>query len=380
MKYSLLVFSIAALIWNSSCHRAPSGEDSNPEEPGVETAQSGELVLSKDQFNESNMKVGAPSLMQFSNELTANGMIVASLSGRAKINTLIPGRIKGINKTIGETVKEGEALFILESNEIVILQQDYAEVVHQLELLKSDYERQKALTEEKIGARKDFLKAESEYFTMLSRAEGLKARLRMIHMDPNQVENGTIVSSLAVRTPIRGIITWQELVLGQFIEPQEPVMEVVDTDKLQLNLQVFEKDLAGLAPGQKVAFYTPGQQDMIYEASISQIGKSIDPETKTIQCIAKLQSGDRGAFVNNLYVESRIITCQREALAIPEEALIREPERDYVWILTGQNEDLLTFRKVPVHTGITRHGFTEVLDVDLKDVLLEGAYNLGSAE
>ncbi|MFH0757699.1 MAG: efflux RND transporter periplasmic adaptor subunit [Bacteroidota bacterium] len=380
MKYSLLVFSIAALVWVTSCHRAPSGQDSKPEEQGAETAQSGELVLTKDQFDESSMKVGDPSLMQFSNEISANGMIVASLSGKAKINTLIPGRIKHIHKAIGETVTKGEALFILESNDIVILQQDYAEVVHQLELLKADYERQKTLSDAQIGARKDFLRAESEYLTTLARAEGLKARLRMIQMDPSQVENGTIVSSLTVHAPIGGVITRQELVLGQFIEPQEPVMEVVDTDKLQLLLQVFDKDLAGLAPGQKVEFYTPGQHDRIYEASISQIGKSIDPETKTIQCIAKLQPGDQGAFVNNLYVESRIITCQREALAIPEEALIREPERDYVWILTGQNDDRLTFRKVPVRTGVTRHGFTEVLDADLKDVLLEGAYNLGGEE
>ncbi len=84
--------------------------------------------------------------------------------------------------------------------------------------------------------------------------------------------------------------------------------------------------------------------------------------------------------MNNLYVESRIVTCQREAMAIPEQALISEPDRAYVWTIVNRSEEQIIFRKVPVHTGATRHGFTEVLDADLKDVLLEGAYSLWTEE
>ncbi len=86
------------------------------------------------------------------------------------------------------------------------------------------------------------------------------------------------------------------------------------------------------------------------------------------------------AFVNNLFVESRIITCEREALAIPESALIREPERDFVWIRVKHENDQMTFRKIPVQTGVTMRGFTEIFDVELSEVLLEGAYNLWSGD
>ena len=77
---------------------------------------------------------------------------------------------------------------------------------------------------------------------------------------------------------------------------------------------------------------------------------------------------------------TRIITCEREARAIPEKALIREPDRDFVWTLVDEKEDQLIFRKIPVHTGVTREGNTEVLDEELSSVLLEGAYNLWSEE
>ena len=83
----------------------------------------------------------------------------------------------------------------------------------------------------------------------------------MINIDPAAVEKGIILPVLSVRSPIRGVVTRQDLVLGQFIEPQVTVMEVVDTRKLQLNIMVFERDLAGLAPGQTVKFHTPGQDE-----------------------------------------------------------------------------------------------------------------------
>ncbi len=246
--------------------------------------------------------------------------------------------------------------------------------------LQSDYERLKSLSEEKIVARKDFQKTESEYLTMQARAEGLKARLRMININPASVEEGIILPVLSVRSPIAGVVTRQELVLGQFVEPQETVMEVVDTRKLQLNIRVFEKDLAGLAVGQTVKFWIPGQEDQVFEATLSHIGKSIDMETKTVPCIARIPAADRGAFVNNLFVETRIITCQREAMAIPERALIRDPDRDFVWLRVDEKEDELTFRKIPVQTGATISGYTEILDEDLSEILLEGAYNMLSED
>ncbi|MFO7670032.1 MAG: efflux RND transporter periplasmic adaptor subunit [Bacteroidales bacterium] len=374
MKLSNQIFTIPALLFMVACHGGGMSEASLSEEAG--NASSGEIVLTREQFDGSGMKTGAPLPMFFSNEISANGNLGSTLDGRAKINTLIPGRIRQLNFSIGDQVEKGEVLFSLQSHEIILLQQEYAEVVQQLGLLLSDYERLKSLSEEKIVAQKDFLKTESEYKTMQAKAEGLKARLKMINIDPALVEKGTILSEVTVISPIHGVVTRQELVLGQFIEPQITVMEVVDTRKLQLNIRVFENDLSGLAEGQVVKFYTPGHEERVFEATLSHIGKSIDPETQTVQCIARIKPEDRGAFVYNLFVESRIITCQRETLAIPESALIREADRDFVWIRVDEKGDQITFKKVPVQTGVTRGGYTEILEEGLSDILLEGAYSL----
>lgn len=379
MKHALHILWIPALICIISCHGG-SGEESASTKAGTETVGSGEIVLSREQYNEANMKMGDPFMVMFSNEVTANGIVVSSIAGSAKINTLVPGRVRQINHTEGEYVNKGEVLFSLESHEIIMLQQEYAEVYHQVTLLTADYERQKSLSEDRIVAQKDFIKTENDYKSMLAKAEGLKARLHMIHIEPSEIEEGSIVPYLSIQSPISGTVTRQDLVLGQFIDPQKTVMEVVDTRKLQLSLRVFEQDLEGIAVGQIVQFSTPDQPDRVFKATLSQVGKAIDPETKTVHCIASLDPALRGVFVNNLHVETKIITCLRESRAVPEQALIREPDRDFVWILVDENENQLIFRKIPVHTGVTREGNTEVLDEDLSSVLLVGAYNLWSGD
>jgi cobalt-zinc-cadmium efflux system membrane fusion protein len=379
MKHSLHIILGAALITFFSC-RGGSGEGSASMKTDNESVVSGQIVITKDQFKEAGMVVGDPPREMFSNEVPANGFVAAAIGGSARINTLVPGRVRRINHAEGETVGKGEVLFSMESNEFIMLQQEYAEVHQQVHLLEANYQRQKALYEEKILAEKDFLRTESEYRRMLSKKEGLGARLRMIHVDPGKIESGSIEPFLTIRSPIPGTITHQELVLGQFLDPQTTVMEVVDGRKLQLSLRVFEQSLEEVAIGQVVHFNTPDHPETIYEGILSHVGKSIDPETKTVHCIARLDPEIGENFVNNLYVETRIITCKREVWAVPENAIIKEPDYDFVWTLVDETVEEFVFRKIPVQTGVTRGGYTEVLDEDLSSVLLVGAYNLWSED
>ncbi len=184
----------------------------------------------------------------------------------------------------------------------------------------------------------------------------------------------------SIYSPIQGFVTKLNLVLGQFIEPQATVMELIDIDKLQLNIHVFEKDLKDMAKGQQVLYYDPDDMERVFEATLIHIGKSIDPDTKTVMCIAQLKPADRNTFVNNLYVETQIITCLREAPAIPGQAFISEEGLYYLLALVGEREGNLIFHKIPVNLGVVQQEYAEVLDEDLKDILIEGGYNLLTGE
>ena len=381
MKFSFLIISIPALLFFNSCHMGAGEEGSSTSgQEGFLTDEAGEISISREQFESMHMEIGDPAPMMFSNLVSANGYIEASPRASAKISTLISGRVRQIHCSSGDYVKRGQTLFSLESHEIILLQQSYAEAYQRLKLLKADFERMQTLLDEKIGARKDFLKAESEYRRGQAEVEGLKARLKMIHIDPAIIENGQIVPYLEVKTPVSGTVTLQELVLGQHVIPMETCMEVVDVNKLRLRLELFEKSISDVMVGQEVNFSLPDQPEREFRATLSHIGKSVSPESRTFECFAELGTDDKELFVNNMYVEARIVTCEREARAVPEEALIREPERDFVLILIQEEAGGMTFRKVPAQTGVTRQGHTEILDSSLSSILLEGAYNLWAEE
>lgn len=379
MKKVWIIYLIIPMLALGSCH-SKTGEESTVAGAESKELTSGELSLLKKQFKAAGMKVGDPSIVKFSNNVGASGLIEPALGGQAHITTIVPGRVSKIRHSIGDEVKKGEILFTLESREIIILQQEYAEAIHRVHLLQSEYDRQKALTEEKIMAKKEFLRTESEYNSALVQEASLKARLKLIHINPADVEEGKIVSELNVHAPISGKVSRQDLVLGQFVERSTTVMKIVDPGKLQLSLQVFERDLDGLVKGQSVLFNTPDREGQRYTARLTHIGSSVDPDSKTVHCIAAIDPPGEIRFVNNLYVVAKIVTCERETTVVPETALIRQSDHDFLWLLVKEEGEALIFRKIPVTTGITQDGQTEVLDKDLHKILLVGAYDLGGGE
>lgn len=381
MKSYWLIISIPLLFTATSCHRGMVEEnlDASREE-SIPTDEAGEIIISREQFDSMHMKVGDPVPKMFSNLVRARGYIVASPGGIAKISTMIPGRVSKINVSEGDYIRSGQTLFTVEGQEVIRLQQDYAMTFQRLKLLEADYNRLQMLADERVAAEKDFLKAESEYKSVKAEVEGMKALLEMNYIDPSVVEEGTIVPFLSVKSPISGTVIKQELMLGQHAEPLETAMEVINNDKLRLQLEVFETSLPELAVGQQVRFTTLDQPEREFPAVLSHIGKSISTESRTVECFATMGAEDKKNFVNNMYVEASIITWEREARAIPEGAVIMEHERNYVLILTEEKDHHMTFRQIPVQTGATRQGYTEIVDENLSNVLLEGVYSLKTTE
>ena len=114
---------------------------------------------------------------------------------------------------------------------------------------------------------------------------------------------------------------------------------------------------------------------MTYKAKIISIGKSIDPDTKSIECIAELEDNLTQRLINGMYFQVEVIIDTLNAKAILSEAIIKAGDKYYVFIKEKQDDNGWFFRKEEVKTGIVSNGFTQIIgDEDLKDVLIKGAY------
>lgn len=331
------------------------------------------------QFGSDSMAIGTLSNQVFEEEVQCKGYITAASNGIAQVGTPIAGIVESITCTIGSFVKKGQTLCMISGNDLMEMQQEFTETSARLRRLKSDYERSKSLYDEKIGAEKDFIATESEYKAAKSKYLSLKLRLELLRLNIAKIEAGDLYSSFSLNSPINGYITKQNLVLGQFIEQQKLLVEIVDVSQLQIQLSVFEKDIAKLKLGQTIKFSSPGENVFNNQATLVSIGRAVDPDTKTVTCVASIKNSQHANLINQSYVEALIAVNSSEAAALPSDAIIKSGKDYYVFIVDKSDNEAYYLRKQKVNIGRISKGFTEIVDnIDFNKVLVKGAYNLSS--
>jgi len=351
---------------------------SSSDENSSESAVSDELlVITKQQFENEGMAIGNSITYPFEDLVKVNGYILSPPNGIAQVSTHVSGLISNIYASIGKYVTKGQVLCTLSSKEIISIQQDFAETSGKLNGLKLDYQRANSLINEKISSQKEFIAIESEYKSTLAKYEGLKSQLSLIGINAADTENGKIISSLNLYAPISGYITIQKCIMGQYAEPNQALFEIVDINQLQLQLSVYEKDITKLKIGQPVRFSVQGSKTETYVAELISVGKSIDQELKTIQCLASLKKEDSNKFVNHMFVEAEIIVEKHNGIAVPNEALLKVGDNNFLFIQEKEEKANHYLKAQKVDVGHTSKSFTEIITKDsLYNVVIKGVYNL----
>lgn len=335
------------------------------------------IKITIDQFKSDSMAIGAISTQSFEDEVHCNGYLTASTGGLAQVASPIAGIVESVNCSLGGFVQKGQTLCMVSGNDLMVMQQEFAETAARLKRVQADYERSKSLYDEKIGAGKDFISTESEYKATKSKYLSLKLRLELLRLNVARIENGDFYSSFPVTSPISGSVTKHSLVLGQFVEQQKMLAEIVDINRLQIQLSVFEKDMAKLKPGQTVSFRSMGNDSYSAKAALVSIGKAVDPGTKTVTCIAKIASGQNEVLINQSYIEALIEVNRSEAKALPSDALLKSGKDFYILIVEKSDAEAYHLRKQKVTPGRVSNGYTEILDdINPSKVLIKGVYNL----
>ena len=337
-----------------------------------------EMVLSREQFEHNNMQLGELAEVNFPEIIRANGQVEVPPENLAKINVYEGGYVKQVPKLEGSEVEKGELILVLENPRYVELQQEYLELAGRLKYLESEFKRQKIMLEEKITSEKSFLRTESEYKSGLAQYNGLRQKLRMLNLDPQQVEKGVVTSRINIYAPISGTVDKVNVTKGTFVDPTFSVMEIVNTDHLHLRLQVFEKDIMKLREGQKIFFNLPQASEKNYEAEIYLVGKTIGPD-RMAGIHAHMADSIKSRLAVGMFVEADIITEDEIRFALPENAIIEVGEIHYVLVLEKEEGDRLFFNRKVVEPLSTSNGYTAIKNAEAlkgKKLLTKGAFDL----
>jgi cobalt-zinc-cadmium efflux system membrane fusion protein len=363
-----------------SCKGASEGDAADEEV----ISSSNEVTLSADQVKSAAIAFGKIEKHILSNDIHAKGKLVLPPQNIGSVCARMGGTIDVIKVNEGKRVRRGEELASLSSPEIVRLQQEYISGLSREELMEKEYQRQKTLNADKINSERKFQETESEYRDIQSRNRSLEIQMELLQIPISELKSGKIRRSSPIISPIDGVIEKIDVTLGQYVEPNSVLFQVVNKERLFVELMVFEKDVPYVMNGQRVSFELTNMGGEEYEAKVWNIAETVEESARTVRVLAEFKNSSP-IVLPGMFVAAEIHTDEQSLDALPEEAVIAIDNANYIYCTTTpDNTKQFTFFKVPVKTGFKEMGYIQVEPLTAIPsegrVVIKGTYFIRSEE
>ena len=378
---SFILISIL-LIAFGSCGKQKKAEPAAKEEVIPENI----VELRDDQIKLAGIETGAIEMRLISGTLKVNGIVSVAPQNLATVCMPMGGFIKSTSLMPGNAVKKGQTLAIIENQDFIDMQQTYLETKNKLEYAQAEYSRHKELYKDDVYSQQNLQQVTTEYKNLKSMATALKQKLELIGINPARLTEDNISRTVALVSPIAGYVKAVNVSIGKSVSPSDVLFEIVNSDKLFLELTLFEKDADKVSNAEKIRFFINNETEP-HEAVIYQTGKSINND-KSYKVYANVL-GHCKSMLPGMYVNAVIHTKNIPSSSVPSAAVVSFDDKDYIFVFEKNKveggRNFSEYRMIQVRKGISDDGFTEISFPDNFDwkaakVVVKGAYNLLSAK
>jgi cobalt-zinc-cadmium efflux system membrane fusion protein len=379
MQFLKYIFPLLTSLMLVACaSETPSGEDPVAAQTEVSPVHdSPMLTMTPEQQALAGLETGKVQKVDMGGEVECTGVVEAPPQYMASVYTPVPGFVRELKYLPGSYVQKGTLLASIEHPEIIRMQREFLETQSQLAYLESDVARKDTLAREKAASRRDLEKAQADLQLQQARYKGLKAELKLIGIDVQQLESsGTIQQRMALYAPVSGHITKVHGHIGMLVTPDAPVYEMVDASHSHVELEVYAKDLPYLKEDQLVLCQVPGEAT-IYRAEVHLLGKMIDPETRTLRVHGHFEK-EPTPLLPGTFVQAKIQLGGKTVSAVPETAVVQEGAEQFVFLFDGEH-----FSREKIDTGLKQDGLVELVGWTYpaeQQIVTKGAYYLNGME
>ncbi len=332
-------------------------------EAHTEDEHANEIVLSPEALKEVKIEIMPVSKREFTRFKTFPGTVMPRPDGDAHIGSLVSGRVVEIPVGIGQKVTNGTPLCRIESPEVGIAQAAYIRAMAENALAQQDLARYQKLMAESIGSEKSLI--EKEAAAQSARAE-LDATLRTLFsvgFSQNEIDNLGINHAtsgiLTLKSPINGTVTERFIHLGERVEPDRDLFHIVDLSRLWIKMSIYERDLIDIRNQQPVEVIPQARPDDIFKGKIIQMGKEVDPQSRTINCYIEIMNR-QDILIPFLFVNCRVEigSSLEKVLAIPNDAIIIDEHGDRAVFIEHEPGHYLLKE---IEIGRSTEGWTEII-------------------
>ena len=293
-------------------------------------------------------------------QLNFQGEIRINADKMANVVPRMQGVVREVKKNLGDTVRKGEVMAIIESRELADMRAAFHAAMERLELAEANHTREKRLWEKKITAEQEYLdakKALAEARIELTSAEqkllslGFSTQfLKDLPHDLNET-----LTEYEIIAPFDGKVIEKDITLGEVLREDKVAFVVADLSTVWVDLSIYQKDLPFVKQDQHVLI-SAGQGIPDAEGVISYLGPIVEDKTRTALARVNLPNIE-GNWRPGLFVTARLVKEETPVpLLIPKSALQNIEGETCVFLHHGEG-----FETQNVRVGRTNKTHAEIL-------------------
>jgi cobalt-zinc-cadmium efflux system membrane fusion protein len=371
LKTAVTVAIIGAAM--AGVHYVVAAQDRMPASAPKESSPPGVVKFAANAPQLSSLKVAAVTEMPLPASDPVNGRITYDENVTTRITSPIAGRVIALHAEIGDMVPRGAALADIDSPDLATAEADWRKAQADELRKKLAFERAKTLFDGEVFARKDYESAEADY--QQAKAETKRASLRMKNLHADGKEDG----KFCLKTPIAGIVADKQINPGLEVRPDlpNPLFVVTDLTRLWVIVDVPERSVAGVHPGQAVTVETDAYPDQLFAAVVDRVGLALDPGTRRIQVRCAVKNVNR-RLKPEMFARVSFLADDggQKAIPLPNTSLFAEGMYSYVFV----EKQAGTFEKRRVNVTVKGHdrSFVDAGLASGERVVTEGAFLLNA--
>jgi cobalt-zinc-cadmium efflux system membrane fusion protein len=289
--------------------------------------------------------------------LTLAGKVAYGEDRYSRISSPLQGRVLEVRARLGDRVKTGDVLLVIDSPDITAAYSDFVKEASELEYATRAYELAKDLYETKALPQRDLKQAENEAIKARAEFRRAKERLLSLRVSASELDKPLaeqrITSRFEMKSPLTGTVVERSVTPGQSVggDPTQVLFTVADLDTLQVIADVYERDLDLVKVGQVATVTVEAYPGVSFPAAIAFIGDVVDPNTRTIKVRAWVNNETR-KLKPEMFARLNIeVGGSTHFLAIPKEAVLEVDGQQVVYVVEAEGRYVKRAVKVSPASG-----------------------------
>lgn len=273
---------------------------------------------------------------EIADQIEALGTLKANES--IAITATVTEKITALHFDDGQRVEQGDVLVEMTSDEEHALLE---EARANLSEARKQYKRIKTLAETNAASKSLLDQRKREVETAKARLHAVESRM----------------SDRLLKAAFSGVVGLRNISVGALVEPGNVITTLYDDSLMKLDFSVPATYITILKPGMPIIAEARAFGDRAFNGVVKSVDAAVDPITRSVLVRAQLQNPD-AELKPGILMSVELFKNPRMALVVPEEAIVMEGNRHYIFAMTADN----IADKRQVHIGRRFKGSLEILD------------------